>query len=178
MSFLQTSMAQFRHYKALAEKAMIQVDDASLLHEASGDNSSFIVIIKHLHGNMLSRWTAYLTEDGEKPWRERDAEFLHEALTRDGLLQLWEEGWARVFDTLASLTNADLDRTIHIRSEAMTAMDGIIRQQMHYAYHVGQIVLLCKQQVKHAWQSLSIPKGETAAYNAALFTQAKDKQDA
>jgi hypothetical protein len=172
MSFLKSAIRQFRHYKELAEKAMAQPDDAALLHEADGDNNSIVVIVKHMRGNMLSRWTNFLTEDGEKPWRTRDAEFNHETLTRANLLNLWEEGWACVFGTLESLTDADLTRTIHIRGEAMTAMDGILRQLAHYCYHVGQIILLCKQQAD-SWQSLTIPKNGSAAFNAGLFTQEK-----
>ena len=173
MSFLTTTIRQFRHYKELAEGAMIQLDDAMLLHEAAGGNNSVVVIVKHLHGNMLSRWTNFLTEDGEKAWRKRDEEFEHASLSRVQLMQLWEEGWQCVFGALGDMTDADLERTVHIRGEASTAMDAIIRQLMHYSYHVGQIVLLCKQQVGENWRSLSIPKGGSAAFNAAMSGQAE-----
>lgn len=172
-AFLENATKRLREYKALSEKAIAQLSDEALLHDAAepGGNS-LTVIIKHLRGNMLSRWTNYLTEDGEKPWRQREEEFVHENLTREGLMQLWEEGWTAVFNTLSALQEEDLGRTIHIRTEPMTAMDGIIRQLMHYSYHVGQIILLCKQELGDGWQSLSIPRGGTAAFNAAMATQA------
>ncbi len=171
-AFLENSTKRLREYKGLAEKAIAQLSDEALLHDADkAGGNSLAVIIKHMRGNMLSRWTNYLTEDGEKPWRQREEEFVHESLTRKRLMQLWEEGWATVFNTLSSLGEEDLGRTIHIRTESMTAMDGIIRQLMHYAYHVGQIILICKQELGDGWQSLSIPKGGTAAFNAAMATQ-------
>ncbi len=172
MSFIQRSTAQFQQYKALAEKAMAQLPNETLLRDLpDADANSIVVIIKHMHGNMLSRWTAFLTEDGEKPWRAREEEFGHEAISREALLSVWNEGWDCVLATMRSLTDAELTRTIHIRTEPMTAMDGIIRQLTHYAYHVGQIVLLCKQQKGDGWQSLSIPRGGTAAFNAAFAAQ-------
>ncbi len=172
-AFLENSTKRLHEYKALAEKAIAQLSDEALLHDADepGGNS-LAVIIKHMRGNMLSRWTNYLTEDGEKPWRQREEEFVHESLTREMLMRLWEEGWAAVFNTLSSLSEEDLGCSIHIRTEGMTAMDGIIRQLMHYSYHVGQIILLCKQARGEDWQSLSIPRGGTAAFNAAMTAQA------
>ena len=167
-AFLENAVRRFREYKTLAEKAMAQLSNDALLREGDDVNNSLVVIVKHMRGNMLSRWTNFLTEDGEKPWRQREEEFVHEHLTRERLTGLWEEGWTAVFDTLASLREEDLGRTIHIRTEPMTAMDGIIRQLMHYSYHVGQIILLCKQELGDGWQSLSIPKGGTAAFNATM----------
>lgn len=169
MSFLTSSITRFKTYKQLAEKALAQVSDEALLQDGRNEaDNSIVVIVKHMHGNMISRWTDFLTEDGEKPWRRRDEEFEHEALTRAELMALWESGWATVFATLESMNEADLARTVHIRKEPLEAMDAIIRQLMHYAYHVGQIILLCKQALGSNWQSLSIPKGGTAAYNAAM----------
>lgn len=174
MSFLQSSTRQFHHHKDLAEKALAQLHDAALQQDAAEENgNSLVVIIKHMRGNMLSRWTNFLTEDGEKEWRKREEEFEHESLSRESLMALWEEGWSCVFSTLASLTDEDLSRTIHIRKEAMSAMDGIIRQLMHYAYHVGQIILLCKQEVTEGWSSLSIPPGGTAAFNTSMAAHAE-----
>jgi len=174
MSFLSTTITQFKHYKDLAEKAMAQLDDTSLLHEVEGADNSLTVIVKHLNGNMLSRWTNFLSEDGEKPWRRRDEEFEHSALTRNQLMELWEEGWQCMFSTLESLSDSELGQTVHIRGEASSAMDAIIRQLMHYSYHIGQIILLCKQQAGDTWQSLSIPRGGSAAYNATLFGKTGD----
>jgi len=170
MNFIETSRSQFQAYKALADKAMAQLSDESLLRPSDNESTnSLVTIIQHMRGNMLSRWTNLLQEDGEKPWRTRDAEFEYHPVDRQGLMQLWEEGWDCVFSTLATLNTRDLDKTIHIRGEGMSAMDGIIRQLMHYAYHVGQIILICKDNLKENWQSLSIPKGKTAEFNAAFI---------
>ncbi len=169
MHFLTTAIRLFKYYKELGEAGMAQMTDSMLVAETEGDNNnSIVVIVKHLHGNMLSRWTNFLTEDGEKPWRQRDHEFLHERITRDQVMRLWEEGWQCLFRALDGMTESDLTKTVHIRGQASSAMDVIIRQLMHYSYHVGQIILLCKQQAGDAWQSLSIPKGESAAFNTAM----------
>ena len=168
MASLQTTIRQFRNYKGLAERALDQLNDESLLRASDAADNSLVVLVKHMHGNMLSRWTNFLTEDGEKAWRQRDEEFEHSEMTRAQLLELWNAGWSRMFETLEQLSEADLERTIQIRGEAMTAGDAIIRQTMHYAYHVGQIVQLCKQRAGDGWQSLSIPKGGSAAYNSAM----------
>ena len=172
MSFLKISIRRFKEYKLLAEKALTQLSDDALLQDADSQaENSLVVIIKHLNGNMLSRWTNFLTEDGEKPWRARDGEFEYQNLSRTELMKLWDAGWERVFATLELLSEDDLSHDIHIRGEAMSAMDGIVRQLMHYAYHVGQIILLCKQKSGGTWQSLSIPRGGTAAFNAAFLAQ-------
>jgi hypothetical protein len=174
MGFLEYSIKRLLEYKRIADKAIAQISDAALLHQAASENeNSIVVIVKHMRGNMLSRWTNFLTEDGEKTWRQREEEFEHENMTRVHLLELWEEGWACVFDTLGNLTEEDLQHTIHIRNEPMTAMDAIMRQLMHYSYHIGQIVLLCKEEAGDNWQSLSIPKGGSAAFNATMAAKAK-----
>jgi hypothetical protein len=162
---LSHTIELFRYYKSLGEKAMAQtVDDA--LHWAPDDKSNSItVIVKHLHGNMLSRWTDFLTTDGEKEWRQRDAEFEEEDLSRDQIMKLWEEGWACVLDTLQSLTVDDLEKTIYIRNMGQSAEDAILRQLAHYAYHIGQIVYLARMTNTGDWQSLSIPRGNSASYN-------------
>jgi hypothetical protein len=174
MDFLQSVTTRFREYKNLAEKAMLQLSDERLLHNAEGSNNSIVVIVKHLRGNMLSRWTNFLTEDGEKPWRQREEEFQHEDMSRERLMQLWEEGWACLFTTLGSMSKEDLDKIIYIRKEGMPAIDAIIRQVMHYSYHVGQLVMLCKHDAAEQWESLSIPRGGTAAFNAAMATKAEE----
>jgi hypothetical protein len=130
--------------------------------------------VKHLHGNMLSRWTNFLSEDGEKPWRRRDEEFEHSPLGREELMRLWEEGWERVFSTLTSLSDEDLAGSIRIRGEQYSVMDAIIRQLMHYSYHIGQMILLCKMKAGDNWESLSIPKGGSAAFNSAMFEKSGD----
>ena len=165
MSFLATSIYQFQHYKELAEKAMLQISDTDFLKKTDDTNNSLVVLIKHLHGNMLSRFTNFLAEDGEKVWRQRDNEFEYEVLDRKSVMMLWEEGWACVLDNIRSLKKEDLRRTIFIRSEPMEAGDAILRQLMHYAYHVGQIIWYCKGIAGENWKTLSIPKGESKAYN-------------
>jgi hypothetical protein len=179
MSFLQNSIARLQEYKRLAEKAIAQISDEALLHDAGGENNnSIVVIIKHMHGNMLSRWTNFLTEDGEKPWRQRDDEFEHEAMSREQLLTLWEEGWQCMFNALMPLTEEDLAKNVLIRGEKLTVTDAIVRQLMHYAYHIGQIVLLCKQEAAEGWASLSIPKGGSAAFNTSMAAAAERKKQA
>jgi hypothetical protein len=169
MHFLENSISRLRSYKALGEGAMAQLADTALLKPGNNENdNSIVVLVKHMSGNMLSRWTAFLTEDGEKPWRQRDDEFVHEELTRAELMKRWEQGWRCLLDALASLKEEDLSKTVHIRNEGLSAMDAIIRQLMHYSYHVGQIVLLCKEAMGSDWKSLSVPRGGTAAYNAGM----------
>lgn len=168
LGYLESVKKQFRTYKVLGEKALLQISDEQLSWHANEDCNSINVIIKHLNGNMLSRWTDFLTTDGEKEWRRRDEEFEPEDFTRDQLIAEWEEGWACLFSTLDSLTDADLDRTILIRNEGHSVLEAINRQIAHYAYHVGQIVYIAKL-CSTQWNSLSIPRNGTAAYNKEMF---------
>jgi hypothetical protein len=164
-------------YKVLGEKAMAQIEETELNWQANEDSNSIVNIVKHLWGNMLSRWTDFLTTDGEKPWRKRDAEFELEILSREKMMLLWEEGWQCVFDTLDSLTDDDLDKTIYIRNEGHLVTDAINRQIAHYSYHIGQIVYVAKLRIKHDWNSLTIPRNKSEEYNAGKFGQEKrDKQ--
>src|SRR6478735_9388866 len=142
MTFMESNLRLFHYYKGLGEKAIGQISDEGLFHQYNEDSNSIAIIVQHLWGNMLSRWTNFLTEDGEKPWRERDAEFEAQVKTRDVLMQRWEEGWKCLFDALESLTEGDLERTIYIRNEGHSVVDAICRQVAHYAYHVGQIVFI------------------------------------
>jgi hypothetical protein len=151
--------------KALAEKAMAQIDEADLLWEPAPRVNSVAVQVQHLHGNMLSRWTDFLTTDGEKPTRERDAEFIPDASwTREELTAVWEEGWQCLFSALDALAPDDLLKQVTIRGEAMSALDAIERQMSHYAYHVGQIVYIGKIRKGKDWKYLSIPPGESRKY--------------
>ena len=163
---LQSLTKLFSYYKSLGEKAIAQVDDTALFAEDEARSNSIAVIVKHLHGNMLSRWTDFLTTDGEKEWRQRDDEFENDIRTREELMHIWEEGWTCVFDALRQLTESDLSKTVYIRQQAHTVPDAIHRQLAHYAYHVGQIVYLGKLHAGQAWRSLSIPRGGSDAYNA------------
>ncbi len=156
----------FAYYKSLGEKAFAQVDDTALFAEDEARSNSIATIVNHLHGNMLSRWTDFLTTDGEKEWRHRDLEFENDLRTRADLMRRWEEGWSCVFDALGQLAEADLSRTVYIRQQAHTVPDAIHRQLAHYAYHVGQIVYLGKLHAGAAWTSLSIPRGGSDTYNA------------
>lgn len=174
IKYLDSARRQFQMYKALGEKAMAQVTDDALVWQANEDINSVAAIVKHMWGNMMSRWTDFLTTDGEKPWRQRDAEFENDLNTRQAILQKWEEGWQCLFDALAIITDNDLDKIIYIRNEGHTILEAINRQIAHYSYHVGQIVYIAKLQSSDAWKSLSIPRNQSAAYNAGKFAQ--DKQ--
>jgi uncharacterized damage-inducible protein DinB len=160
-SYLEDSLTLFRYYKTLAERAMAQVTDEQLLAVLDGEMNSVAVIVKHMAGNMRSRWTDFLTTDGEKPDRRRDAEFTDPPATRDALLRVWEEGWSCVFRALEPLSEQDLQKSVTIRGEPHSVMQAINRQIAHYSYHCGQIVLLAKHFNHAAWQSLSVPRGKS-----------------
>jgi hypothetical protein len=166
--FLVSVIKRFKEYKSLGEKTFAQLNAEELLHQPNEASNSIAVIVQHLHGNMLSRWTNFLTEDGEKSWRQREAEFEVRSFTKEQLLQLWEEGWGVFLESLESLREDDLLKTVTIRSQPLVVIDAINRQLAHYSYHVGQIVYVGRWLKNGEWQSLSIPKGETAAYNQQL----------
>ena len=157
-SYLKDSLAVFRQYKKLAEGAMAQTTDAQLYVTLDSEANSIALLVKHMAGNMRSRWTDFLTTDGEKPDRHRDSEFVEPPPTREALMQLRENGWNCVFTALEPLTDADLGRTVTIRGEAHSVMQAINRQLAHYAAHCGQIVFLAKHLQHDNWKSLSIPK--------------------
>jgi hypothetical protein len=164
-SYLEDSLAIFRQYKALADRAMQQVTDEQLFSKLDEECNSISIIVKHMTGNMRSRWTDFLTTDGEKPSRDRDREFVDPPATRAALLEQWEAGWALLFGALEPLTDADLGRTVRIRGEAHSVMQAINRQIAHYAQHIGQIVLLAKHYAGAQWQSLSVPRNRSAEFN-------------
>jgi hypothetical protein len=157
-SYLKDSLAVLRQYKKMGEAAMAQVGDEHMFALLDSESNSIALIVKHMAGNMRSRWTDFLTSDGEKPDRNRDTEFVDPPSTRQGLMQVWEHGWACVLGALEPLAEADLGRTVYIRGEAHSVMQAINRQMMHYAGHCGQIVLLAKHYSRDQWQSLTIPK--------------------
>ncbi len=157
-SYLEDSLELFRYYKKLAERAMEQVADEHLFATLDDENNSIALIVKHMAGNMRSRWTDFLTTDGEKPDRGRDSEFVDPPATREALLQMWEGGWAQVFRAVEPLRDSDLGRTVAIRGEAHSVMQAINRQLGHYANHVGQIVMLAKHFARDRWHSLTIPR--------------------
>jgi Protein of unknown function (DUF1572) len=164
-SYVEDSLALFHYYKSLAERAMEQVADQDLFALLDDEANSIAIVVKHMAGNMRSRWTDFLTSDGEKPNRDRDTEFVDPPVTRAGLMEMWEKGWACLFHALEPLTDADLGRTITIRGEAHSVMQAINRQVAHYSHHVGQIVLLAKHFAGVQWQSLSVPRNKSAEFN-------------
>jgi hypothetical protein len=161
-SYLEDSRSVFRYYKRLAEQAMEQVTDDQLRTVLDPEMNSIALIVKHMTGNMRSRWTNFLTSDGEKPNRDRDSEFVEPPSSREELMKLWESGWNCVFSALAPLVEADMGRTVLIRGEAHSVMQAINRQITHYAYHVGQIVFLAKHFQHSQWRSLTVPRRRPA----------------
>jgi hypothetical protein len=164
-SYLEDALALFRQSKTLAERAMEQVTEEQLFTPLDPETNSIAVIVKHLSGNMRSRWTDFLTTDGEKPNRNRDAEFLDPPPTRLALLETWEDGWGHLFDALELLSEADLVRTVTIRGEPHSVMQAINRQVAHYGLHVGQIVLLARHFAGPRWRSLSVPTNQSMEFN-------------
>ena len=169
-SFLEDSLELFRYYKKLGERAMEQVTDEQLFTTLDGEMNSIALIVKHMAGNMRSRWTDFLTTDGEKPNRNRDSEFVEPPATRAALMQMWEEGWAHVFGALEPLTDADMGRVVTIRGEAHSVMQAINRQLAHYPHHIGQIVMLAKHLAHDRWQSLSVPRNRSEEFNKRIAT--------
>ena len=170
-SYLQDSLAVFRYYKKLAERAMEQVTDEQLVAVLDDEMNSIALIVKHLTGNMRSRWRDFLISDGEKPDRYRDTEFENPSATRVELIERWEEGWNFVFAALEPLSDADLERTVEIRGEPHSVMQAINRQIAHYAYHCGQIVFLAKHLQAKQWKSLSVPRGQSEVFNGKVATK-------
>ncbi|MDX6270763.1 MAG: hypothetical protein QOD28_1986 [Acidobacteriota bacterium] len=168
--FLEDALAVFRKYRKLGEGAMAQLDDEQFFAAIDAEANSVAVIVKHLAGNMRSRWTDFLTADGEKPDRDRDAEFrLEPGTTRAGVTGWWDAGWQCVFEAVEPLQPEDLARTVTIRGEPHTVVKAINRQLTHYAYHVGQIVFLAKHLKAENWQSLSIARGDSEAFNQSML---------
>ena len=164
-SYLKDSLALFRYYKNLAERAMTQLTDEQLAAVLDDESNSIALIVKHMTGNMRSRFTDFLTTDGEKPDRRRDLEFIGPLPTREALMTSWEEGWACVFGALEPLVEEDLARTVTIRSEAHSVLQAINRQVAHYSYHCGQIVFLAKHLNHAGWKSLSVARGQSEQFN-------------
>jgi uncharacterized damage-inducible protein DinB len=167
-AFFKSAIARFTEYKALGDKTFLQLSEQQLHVQPNNESNSIALIIQHLHGNMQSRWTAFLTEDGEKPWRNRDAEFEIKTQSKEELLRLWEEGWAVLLHALAALSEHDLLKKITIRSQPLTVVDAINRQLAHYSYHTGQVVFMGKWLLAERWQTLSIPKGGSQSFNDTL----------
>jgi Protein of unknown function (DUF1572) len=174
--YLVSVKKQFEYYKMLGEKAMAQLPEEKLFWQYNQESNSIAGIVKHLWGNMLSRWTDFLTTDGEKEWRNRDAEFNNDIQSKAELMTKWNEGWQCLFDAIDPLTTPDLEKEIFIRNMGHTVLEAINRQLAHYPYHIGQIVFIAKMVCDDQWNSLSIPKGNSTAYNAAKFTAPKHRE--
>jgi hypothetical protein len=167
-SYLEDSLTLFRQYKSFAGRAISQLTDDELFATLDPESNSIALIIKHMAGNMRSRWTDFLTTDGEKPDRDRDSEFIHPPPTREALLATWEHGWRCLFDALEPLSDDDLVRTVTIRGEAHSVMQAINRQMAHYALHTGQIVFLAKHLAGPRWQTLTIPRNRSTEFNTGV----------
>lgn len=176
--YLADAISSFRDYKKLADKALAQVRDEEFFSQLDEESNSIAIIIKHIAGNMISRWTDFLTSDGEKPDRHRDMEFVITAeTTRDEVMAHWEKGWACLFVALEPLKPEDFERTVLIRGEAHSPVQAINRQLTHYAYHIGQIVFLAKHCRSSAWKSLSIPRNRSGEFNAFLKEGASEASE-
>lgn len=175
-SYLESIKKQFLYYKTLGEKAMDQLEPEQLFVSINVDTNSIATIVKHLSGNMLSRWTDFLTSDGEKEWRNRDAEFEETIKTKEELLDVWNKGWDCFLDALNRLEAEHLSQIIYIRNEGHTVIEAINRQLAHYPYHIGQIVFYAKMLKNSEWTSLSIPKNKSNSYNSEKFSKDKSIQ--
>ena len=172
-SYLESVKKQFLYYKTLGEKAIEQLEPEQLFVAVNEDTNSIATIIKHVSGNMLSRWTNFLTTDGEKEWRNRDGEFESTFHTKEEVLETWTNGWNCLFEALNSITSEQLTTIIYIRNEGHTVIEAINRQLAHYPYHIGQIVFYAKMLKQSEWNSLSIPKNKSNLYNADKFAKEK-----
>jgi hypothetical protein len=165
-NYISSVKNQFMQYKLLAEKAIDQVPDEKIYWQLNPETNSIAIIVKHMAGNMRSRFTDFYDSDGEKKWRNRDAEFENENLSRERLKSLWDEGWDCLFHVLNGLSPADLSKTILIRNEEHTVLEAINRQLTHYAYHIGQIIFIAKMVLDNKWRSLSIAKNASREFNS------------
>lgn len=174
-AYLEGIKKQFTYYKSLGEKTIDQIPEEKLFWQYNDTSNSIAILIKHLWGNMKSRWTDFLTTDGEKDWRQRDAEFENDIKNKEELLAKWNEGWQCLFTALDSINKDNFDQPIYIRNIEHSIAEAINRQLAHYSYHIGQIVFLGKMIKDNQWKSLSIPKGKSSAYNTKRFAIPKHK---
>lgn len=177
LSYLSSTKKQFAYYKLVCEKAIDQLEDEQLFISANEDTNNIATIIKHIAGNMLSRWTDFLITDGEKEWRNRDTEFANDLKTKEEVFEIWNSGWNCLFATLDSLQAENLSQIIYIRNEGHTVVEAINRQLAHYPYHVGQIVFYSKLLKQSNWNSLTIPRNKSLNYNNTMFAEEKNIQN-
>ena len=172
-STITSIIKQFDYYKTAGDKTLQQLSFDDMNWQSHDNSNSVSIIVKHMVGNMLSRWTNFLTEDGEKDWRQREQEFEATYTNKDQLIADWEKGWQCVYDAIKPLKNKDLERTVYIRNESHTVADAIFRQLGHYSYHIGQIAYIGVSIKNNDWQSLSIPKGHSKQFNSEKFSKPK-----
>lgn len=172
-SYLQSVKKQVAYYKNLGDKTFAQLSQEALFYQYNNESNSIAILVKHIAGNMLSRWTNIFTEDGEKTWRNRDDEFVNTFKTKEEVLDYWEKGWSCFLNTINSLKEDDLKKVIYIRNQGHTVVEAINRQLCHYPYHIGQIVFLGKMLQNDKWKSLSIPKNASKNYNIEKFSKNK-----
>ncbi len=170
--YIKNTQAIFLQYKTMGEKAMAQVEDKRLFWAFNNESNSLAMIVQHLSGNMLSRFTNFFEEDGEKAWRNRDREFEHILTSREEMMDAWDKGWSCFLNVLGNLKDLDLERTVYIRNEPHSVLEAINRQLAHYSYHIGQIVFLSKMITDTSWTSLSIPKNKSNEFNEKKFGSA------
>ena len=174
--YLASAKKLFQYYQSLGDRTFDQLNDEQLFLQVNPESNSIATIVKHLSGNMLSRWTDFLNSDGEKEWRDRESEFENDIDSREKMIALWNQGWQCLFDALDGLKPEDLEKEIYIRNMGHIVIDAINRQLSHYAYHVGQIVFVGKMLCTNEWKSLSIPRGKSSEYNARKFAEPKHKE--
>jgi uncharacterized protein DUF1572 len=174
--YLESVKKQFEYYKMLGEKTFEEIPEEKLFWQINRESNSIATIVKHLNGNMLSRWTDFLTTDGEKEWRKRDEEFNNDIKTKKELVSKWHEGWKCLFKAIESLTEKDLEKEVYIRNMGHSISEAINRQLCHYSYHIGQIVFIGKIIQNNKWNSLSVAKGKSKEYNKEKFSKPKRKE--
>jgi hypothetical protein len=175
-SYLSSTLKQFHYYKSLGDKTINQLSFKELKQVFNDDSNSISIITKHIIGNMLSRWTNFMTEDGEKSWRHRDQEFEDTYASKEEIISEWEKGWICLFNAIEPLNEDNLENIIYIRNQGHTVTEAINRQLAHYAYHIGQIVFLGTLIKGNSWKSLSIPKGQSSDYNTDKFKKEKGRR--
>lgn len=175
-SYKESIIKQFQYHKLLGDRTFEQLESKDIQWQYNSESNSISIIVKHIVGNMLSRWTNFLTEDGEKDWRQRDSEFEYAYFTKDDMINAWEKGWDCLFGAITPLQEDDFERLVYIRNQSHTVTEAINRQLAHYSYHVGQIVFLGKMIKGNEWRSLSIPKGDSSKYNKNKFSKDKERK--
>ncbi|WP_428743023.1 DUF1572 family protein [Tenacibaculum sp.] len=175
-SYHSSIQRQFEYYKSLGDKTFAQISEEHFFWQVNEESNSIAIIAKHIAGNMLSRWTNFLTEDGEKSWRNRDGEFVNSFTTKEEVIAYWEQGWDCLFTAINPLTEDDLEKIVYIRNQGHSVVEAINRQLCHYSYHIGQLVFLGKMMQNENWKSLSIPRNASKNFNAEKFSEEKERK--